>query len=892
MKIFQKPITIDSSSSILKVNNDTFAELVEKKGDFFNFKFSFKISLSDKRKNPRNYEKVVITVKRRDVDEISNSISFSNIESSASEKRLNSSLTNVNKKIGQGSSLPEKVSKKLYSGLQLISDISKKEDFISQVSVPLSSVVGEAIFSTNSYSYIELYADQYKKNIGESRERDAKVRNDSSQNQRNLSFDNQRQGNINPTSIIHRINAELCDITQPITDDSIKFLTSESLIDNPDKRIAEVSKGRPPLFFDISKYYLNNIPSSPIEETLTWYSKRTVVKSLEELQLEQLVPIKSGNKNLNLIVKFDLYKAGSNTIEETYTADLYMPSHVEAFESILSPPELRLSSSSLKNLHTLSITDTEKSGKIQAYNIYVKSIDDKGTVTPYYKFGQVNNEKFNELQVLTWSDLSIIRVIPVDLQNRESNVFTSIVAGPGHKQVGNLAIAPSHFGKNQIKIDILNIPKDCNQLSLYRRDCSENTDSSFYNVNSIKLNTFEISAVIIDDSTEIGRTYEYYVVALSFSYDLTKEITSLSNYAVIRNTKGPSEEGSIKVNLTNQNFSFQENYYQNSFDIATSVSKSENEKITQTIKDQLGEIYEQYLNPSSNSSSPLGEDSSGIPQYSNIFFHEIVRTNLNTAERETFELVSDGNFKDNQETQALSNVKAINPQHAYLYQVFTYKKNPIEIFKKFVARGTDAKGREWFYLPYKWKQPTVKVGKLYADDSKGIPVIDAYDNFTSESYGLTAQHQTEGSTQYFSISQVSFDRIDSNTMKITWNSDDLESDLVDSFVVMKVVNGIRGFVGRTCKNFIYHQITQEDLGSIYYIVVPIMSEFDMDSPGYSQEAYISPDGIVPMIKSTILDSKISNQLVPKINDNLFQIEKNASLISSVKQLNSIKNFRK
>jgi hypothetical protein len=203
------------------------------------------------------------------------------------------------------------------------------------------------------------------------------------------------------------------------------------------------------------------------------------------------------------------------------------------------------------------------------------------------------------------------------------------------------------------------------------------------------------------------------------------------------------------------------------------------------------------------------------------------------------------------------------------------------LFKKFVAWGIDNKGKEWFYLPYKWKNPVVKLGKLYADDSTGTPVIDAYENFTSEAFGMTASFQTDGSREYTSLINIMADRIDRNTVKVSWDFSSNDESLYDSFIVMKVVNGIRSFVGRTHKKFIYHELSNIDLGTIYYIIVPIMSEFDIDDPGYSNHVFISPDGLttkshIRSVKSS-LSNYIENSKIPKsgvdsgvVEDNLMK----------------------
>ena len=480
-----------------------------------------------------------------------------------------------------------------------------------------------------------------------------------------------------------------------------------------------------------------------------------------------------------------------------------------------------------------------------------------------------------------------MRVVPIDVKNKESHLFTNIVVGPGYKSIGVLTILPSHFGQNQIRVDVFNIPKDTANLTLYRRDCTDNPDSSFVPVGTMRGQKGNSSAAFFDNDVSVARTYEYYVVALSLSKNTKEEIPNISNYVMFKNSPSKASDQAVKVSLSDitssQNAS---GYLDVSFKITTTISNSENQRITDTLKSQLGELYEQYLNPANNSSSPLGDGAAGVPVYTDLFFHEVVRTNLNTGERETFELVPDGNFEDKQEAQKIFNIKAINPLHAYRYHVFTYKKNPIELFKKFVARGIDSHGKEWFYLPYKWRNPSAKLGKLYPDDKSGIPVIDAYESFTSESFGLTASHHIDGSTQYTSITQINADRIDRNTVKINWKFQGVSEmnrvNLYDSFVVMKVVNGVRSLVGRTHENFIYHELSTKDLGTIYYIIVPIMAEFDIDEPGYSNSILIDPEGLTPKTKALAMNVKMTNKedkksIDPDVKKSVTETMKNVML---------------
>jgi hypothetical protein len=741
--------------------------------------------------------------------------------------------------------LTDKVANKLYSGLKLIDDLQVREDYIDRVEVLLNPYIEEVL--NNKFNYVEMFSTAYKPNRKSARKRNVDVDNVAFDANNQLAFNSPNSSKIDPTNLLQRINKELCDVTQPAADPSLSSLTSESLLDSDKVKLREIGKGKSPLYFDITKYYLDDIPPSRDEDGMVWYETRNTTKFLDSVDVNKTISIRKSNKNQNLTFRFDLYKKGSQLVDETFSCDLYMTAHTEAYNCITRPPTV--SATIQKNICYLTISDNETQGKIASYGIYVKDVTEQGSVESYRKVDNVANVgKVTNSSFVVTSNLSIVRVIPTDYQGKFSNVFTNVAVGKGHNNIGNLTILPFHFGKNNVRIEVVNLPENTTYVTLYRRDCTENQDSSFSKVSSTRVDQGNAAVILTDSEILMGRIYEYYAIAISTIQDSNVEFSIFSNYVMLKNLSGPVVEKSINVSLTEENISTTEDDYHVSFRLTTEISKSENEKITQTLKEQIGELYDQYLNPANNTSSPLGEDSKGIPRYSDLFFHEVVRTNLNTAERETFDIVSDGVFEDRTETRQVFNIKPLNPQHAYVYHVFTYKKNPIELFKKFVAWGVDNKGREWFYLPYKWKNPIVKLGKLYADDETGVPVIDAYDNFTSETFGLTATYQVSNSREYTELTNVIADRIDRNTVKISWSYPAQNEELYDSFVVLKVVNGIRSFVGRSYKSFIYHELTAGDLGTIYYIVVPIMSEFDIDNPGYSNSILVRPEGLTEKIR--------------------------------------------
>ena len=828
MKFIQKPIVTNSLSTFLRVDKDTFAELIDEDTENYRFKITFKISLSSGNRVLSDYDKVKIKIKNRDSNKTRIS-SYSNSTSqftSRVQNKIPTSLSQPSSRLKPNNgllnpSLPSKVSEKLYSGLQLLEDLEANEDYLEQKEVSLSPYVSAVDF--NRYFVTELYVPNYRKELT------------------NIPID---PSSIDPLDTMQRINKELIDITTPVSDSLSLNLTSETDLKDPERWIKLLSSGKSSLFYDILIYYLSGVSRRPDDDALTWYENRRAAKDIDYVDIETFVSIKKGNKNTNLDLTFDLYKRGSNVVEETYTTVLYMSSHVEAFKSPINPPSVSALNTK-NNSYQLFINDIETD--TESFNVYMKSIFQDGSSSSYIKIGNVkkelgsNNCKFS---FVTSTHLSVVRIVPVNISGNETNIFTNTVVGPGYKFLGRPIILPSHFGKsNAVKIDVLKIPNNTSSLALYRRDCTENMDSSFQLIKAARITPNVNNSVMNDTSTVAGRIYEYYLVALSLSRQTGEEIPSVSNYALFKNIPNDAVENSIIVSFTLSPGST------SSFQIKTTASKTENERITESLKTQLGELYSQYLDPSNNGSSPLGDDK-GIPQYSDLFFHEIIRTNLNTGDRETFDLVNDGVFEDNLQNQKKFNIKPLNPQHDYIYSIFTYRKNPIELFKKFVARGT-RNGKEWFYYPYKWKNPSEKRGKLFADDDYGVPVVDTYESLTSEAYGLTASYRTQSSKKAVLISEVFASRIDRNTVKISWNiSTEVDLDLYDSFIVMKVVNGVRSFVGKTQKNYIYHEISENDIGSVYYIIIPIMSEFDIGKEAFSNDLLISPEGITKKTKIT------------------------------------------
>lgn len=845
MAILAQQVPTKSATSLLRVNHSIFAELVNIDDLNYTFRFQFSVLTSNKNLHIDVKDSVKVTVKNQASPQPQIRTQYVTQNDLSEKQNIQNTLSST------------KLDNKINSGLMLVDDIEKSEVVLATTMIPLSSYVIDN--DSNNYTITEMYELDQKPVRRTARTHDNSGVFDSGGND-GIPVNKYNSDRIDPSDTLFRINEELCDITGPATDSYSTSLTSESLLD--DIKPDFLRKGYSPLFFDITKFYIDDIPSAPFDSQLTWYTKKVVTKSLDHIDVFCVMTIPRVNDHATLTVSFELIKK-LRTVSESITLNLYLTDHIDAFKAIRHAPVVSCQSVQWTvggNAYFLQANcHQEDSSKISGYNIYIKQIDKNGSTTKYTHIAKkLANGHTRKLEFVFFrrTPLEIVRVVPIDDHGNESCVFTNIVIGPGHDSIGTLTISPRHFGKNNVEIEVYNVPKGVIALALFRRDCTTNENEQFESLTTVYPTSVSVNMTIADDTAKIGSIYEYYVMAWVASRYSSIYKFPISNYVMFKNTTAVGNENSINVVISDFTSKIVGTDYNNSFLIKTSTTSiTENRRITDELKVQLPELYAQFLDPTNNPESPLGNAKPGIPDYADLYLHEIVRTNLNTAEREIFGLVSDGTFIDGNETQKSSNVKQINPQHSYEYDVFTYRKNPLELFKKFVARGVNSKGIEWFYLPYKWLSPKAKQGYLYADDKFGIPVIDAYESFTSDAFGLTASHRVDGSTSYASLSQILIKRVDRGTVRITWNYSGSSSydklDIYDSFVVMKDVNGIRSFVGRTQNNHIYHKLTSSDVGSIYYIIIPIMAEFDIDKPGYTTQIIIHPDSITPKIKSMI-----------------------------------------
>lgn len=854
--IVEKREERESQNEILRVNPDTFAELLSeiKESDrkLYEFEVTFSLNLTDL-KLLEKYDRVEIIVKK--VDDVGSNVSSNSRNSNYEDQKNYFSDDKENIIV---TNLPSDVKDRLFSAFNMAYFKEDSENILAKQDVSVKPYIQDA--SLNQYSYVELAAPEFLK----SAVKEEKKRKSKPLQEKIDSFAN---------NIVYRVNEDVFDPTAPLGDPNVFRLNSETL----DKNLFEFTNettalGKPRLYTDMVKYFLRSVDLSPDDSKITKYVTQRVVKNLSYVDVKEKIFLQIDAGKENLTITFNLYKSDSRSSDESLTIPFQVSKHIEAYDSVTSPPEVsaQLLTSSDGQLsqnqgrrYSVSISDTDKRGKVKSFNLYLKNVFQNGVCSNYQKVkdGSVKNDNnVNFFQIDTVTELSLLRVVPVDVRNRELNVFTNVVLGPGYESFGSFCLIASHSGNNLMKIETINLPEGALEVRLLKRDCTDNFDNQFEEVlvqNIASRNTSNIT--FMDSQVSVGKTYEYYAVCSVQSKNTLQLRKVYSNYAMLKNISTSPLNDAVTVEVKNKSTVLNDSGGVDvSFEISTFVPKSKDEKITDFLKQEVGQLYDQYLNTLSTTynQSPLGDNNS---VYSNLFIHEVVRTNLDTGERQVFDLVPNGIFRDDPGTRASSRVSPVDPQNSYTYHVFTYRRNPLTLFPNYIAKGIKD-GYEWFYYPYKWKNPKSIEGKLYADDPEsGKALIEEHESLTVDAFGLTSSVTIDAFYKTRQLQQISANRIDRNTIKLSWQTKNSSlgssSEDYDCFVVMKVVNGVKSFVGRTHKNYIYHELSIEDVGSVYYIIVPFLRDLDIAGAYYSNSILVEPDGIAE--KSKIPETTVS-----------------------------------
>lgn len=809
-------------TKILSVDAHEFADIVKITDSYIELRLVFNISLMAKDNNAELCNKVIVSLERQgygnDNDTVIAYDGITKINENPTDMSLvrqlpqhhpaystSSTLDNVLKSKPQ-TQISSQASQKLASRFSIVNNyINSKnsQDKITSCTVYLSDYINDAL--KNPYEVTELIVPENVRLINDQRLTSERIEKNSLVSDVNNDF-------VTPVSIL----AE---------EENTNFLQRK--------------------FID---YFLQDAPLPPkdVIDRLTFYKLTKNLAYLTKIQIPCMIKLPLRFSNSTIQVDFKLYEHNDTRAAEYVSARINIKNLKEAYEVL---DGFVIVDHSIKNADSKFeknyLANFDYSGndfeKIKFFNIYTKALNNFGNRLSSYTLkssisAPKNIENFNTLSFLGNSaeSLHVIRIVPVT-ESGESSIFSDIVLGEGIKTnlISSLVLTAYQGDANNVTIDIKNINTNLDFLKIYRRLCRKNSNATFTLVGFYK-KVSSTNFVWDDFDTIEDEIYEYY--ATVESADSTKQISNYDMITYRRQSKNKAKRISIEgLAVTNQSVSFT---------ITTSTQTNDNSNtLYSAALNSAYEGTEMSNSPQLQSLSPLTNMTFKPPSpkdFKDLFFHSVSRIDLTNGNKATFNLVSDGQFVDNDMSRLRDSISGLVPGRTYIYHIQTFTRDPLSVKTNFIASG-EKNNSNWFHRPYKWLNPKVIAsGILYDDDEDGIASITNFENYTAEAVSdkLTSEITIPTSPTYEPINPNAI-KISRNVVKISWELSN--KNFYDSFVVVKVVNGVRKILGKTKIENFYHKIEPNDLGTIYYEITCILSNFSIGNTYYSNNILCTED---------------------------------------------------
>lgn len=579
--------------------------------------------------------------------------------------------------------------------------------------------------------------------------------------------------------------------------------------------VVNISRDPHGLVTKLKNYYLNdaakNLPKDP-----KYYRSIKQVSLVDRLYLNRIISIPKAFSNENLKVHFKLMKSGTNVSSTKITRELDVPHLINLSYQNLSIPDV--------NFQNNQFAITQKSKVDNSIRVIKKSMNDAGHFTSYFDETQIsvqNNKqgfvkgikKNNKIEFYRFKSFSLPSTV-------ESPVYKNIVIGDLDKIDRTGLIVTDSPLQNAVLLKVEGLSSDVLEVKITRRQ-RINDDAFGPTIDIVPYTRISANSLSVKDATvQNEQIYEYTVYLKTSGGTIRKSTSQLHRYV------NSAIFSSISTKITSQTVTSYNSSPSFSFSIETAINPDSLSKIKQILLSQ-GILNE------------FQEDLTKIQQqFTKSFYHKVVRVNLRTGMRETFENITTGagegsfvNFIDDLSTQKLYSISPIDPSVSYLYEVRTFIRDPSTLLRDVFVKNTtkmESFVKNYFYKPYKWRQPfSLKYGTIF-------PTTDSGDLNGSKALlddgevGTTATITLPSFSVPVSVLNVNAQRLDAKKLKLSWDLQQIPSKY-DHFIVVKEVDRRRQIVAAVCTKEIIYTLRKGDVGTIIFYVVPVLNDFTVAS---------------------------------------------------------------
>jgi len=606
--------------------------------------------------------------------------------------------------------------------------------------------------------------------------------------------------------------------------------------------------------FDYLMYDVTPASSTEVDQ-MTFFIPQKNTRKVNRVEIPFIITIPYIYSDSQMVAKLDLY-TDQDFPEESVNVNFDMSKLVSRYQIISE--DISLTSGNILNdyfsggLYSVSYSFPSLSidaKKITGYNVYTKSLEGPGEFTLFTTLGPTLQGTFT---VNTGLDkaAAVVRVIPLTVEG-ESHTFSDIVIGK--KQYDShqpLTLYIDQESKDSIVIKVKGISTSASVLRLFRRNCTITPHLKFDEYHYIIPNSSDLS--LKDFNVKPGEFYEYYAQVEDVSGNIIQkssvvpfEVLIIANNKhdiVVKDVKADTNLVSFAINasfvdannISTSLFNELKNYFSSTVN-SDNVSETASQPILQNvISDSLIYVVKR-----------IDKFTSQVATFPPLIQKSISQSGIvgtqNAARNNSADLYFDNLLFEDSVNKNYNNIPALVSGREYIYQIYAYVRNSLTTTPNFFITGNN-RGKNWFYMPMKWHDPkVVNTGILYPDDISGKPKMSESEIIYASPLGLVSSVEITipGPIKNLQLNPIA-EKLGRSMVSVTWNLKQSDSPY-DSFVVFKIVNGKKYLLGRTCKNYIYHMTSEEDLGTVYYQVTPLTSDYTFEQSYYSNSVFLTQD---------------------------------------------------
>lgn len=515
------------------------------------------------------------------------------------------------------------------------------------------------------------------------------------------------------------------------------------------------------------------------------------------------------NITTSLNVSFELLKTTltQNGIKKTTVLDkvdktINLSRYISQL-SDSSPPSAGLSFNDREtSLYVKQAKDKKNfDGSNKTLRIYRKVIDeDLKSTYERLSVSKVANASFQEFQKYTYAhrlgENSIYRISFENSSEFEDVVFKS----PGKKLSSKLIVVPMLI-QSGIHVVIINnsLPEVIAAKLLYRDVTTKNKNFSLSN-QIATFNSNNSSTITINNLTP------YHVYEITTKLIFKNGVEVMSNYSSLLE------------------------YVPYSGDVNPIISQLTVDKDVQfniqaaLLPDQIGLIN--GLLSQTNSSYEVATLLSRPAEFDKLVAFSIIRYNLDRGHVDNLGIIANGEtFVDSSRSSQVSAQQLIQGDR-YKYVIYPLVRNPYDVINENVELRDQETRKMYKINPRKHHHPLTLIKgsvitKHFLDKHPKDDMLYGSTGTCIEVNVITLKHLPK-------IQNFIVNFLDKKRLILSWSVSG-ETELVDHFILMKEINGVKSIIGKShCfddnLDFI-HELTNHDLGNVRFILNPIYQDY-------------------------------------------------------------------